>query len=288
MRHGHVLVVIDDSNKVVCKLPVGLRTLTALLALAIALPVLIGLGAKLSVKAEVAHLRAMHAMLEQENASYRSEIRAFTDQVQALGGVIDELRLKGETSPPTARTIDILHRVKAAGGETLPSRSSSPQVLDLLRSTLQVLSDKLPSIARDVERREALAAAAPSIWPAQGWLTDRFGVRKDPLTGQPAFHPGLDISTPVGQPVYATGSGVVEVASYSGDFGNLVELRHDFGLSTRYAHLSRFAVVPGVSVKRGDVVGYVGATGRATGSHVHYEILVNGTSIDPLRILSAQ
>jgi murein DD-endopeptidase MepM/ murein hydrolase activator NlpD len=156
-----------------------------------------------------------------------------------------------------------------------------------LRSALQVLGSGLPSIARELERREALAAATPSIWPAHGWLTDRFGTRKDPLTGQPAFHPGLDISTPAGQPVYATGDGIVEVAAFSGDFGNLVELRHEFGLSTRYAHLSRFAVVPGATVKRGDVVGYVGATGRATGSHVHYEILLNGTSIDPLQVLTA-
>jgi murein DD-endopeptidase MepM/ murein hydrolase activator NlpD len=87
--------------------------------------------------------------------------------------------------------------------------------------------------------------------------------------------------------VYATADGVVETAAYSGDYGNMVVLTHNFGLSTRYGHLSRFAVVTGTDVKRGEVIGYVGATGRATGSHVHYEVLVNGTPIDPLQILTA-
>ena len=291
MSRRHVLLVVDPSEQVICTLPIGLRALISLCALVIAVPTLIGLGARLSVKAEIAHLQAMHRMLEQENASYRSEIVAFTDQVHSLDGLFDELQLNREASAPqpaSARMIDTLYRVKAAGGAASPSLSASPnEALQLLRSALQALDSKLPSIVRDLERREALAAASPSIWPAQGWLTDRFGVRKDPLTGQAAFHPGLDISTPVGQPVYATADGTVDVAAYSGDFGNLVELQHGFGLSTRYAHLSRFAVTPGAAVKRGDVIGYVGATGRATGSHVHYEILANGTSIDPLQILTA-
>jgi murein DD-endopeptidase MepM/ murein hydrolase activator NlpD len=156
-----------------------------------------------------------------------------------------------------------------------------------LRNILQVLGNRLPSIERIVRRREALAAAAPSIWPTQGWLTAPFGVRNDPLTGNEGFHQGIDISTAEGQPVYATADGVVETASYSGDYGNMVVLTHNFGLSTRYGHLSRFAVAAGTDVKRGEVIGYVGATGRATGSHVHYEVLVNGTPIDPLQILTA-
>jgi murein DD-endopeptidase MepM/ murein hydrolase activator NlpD len=302
MRRRHVLLVVDPAEQVICTLPIGLRVLISLCALVITVPTLIGLGARLSVKAEVAHLQAIHRMLEQENASYRSEILAFTDQVHSLDGLIDELQLNREASAPrstSARMIDTLYRVRAAGGTVSagfgtavpaalsPSLSSPKEALELLRSTLQALDSKLPSIVHDLERREALAAASPSIWPAQGWLTDRFGVRKDPLTGQAAFHPGLDISTPVGQPVYATADGTVDVAAYSGDFGNLVELQHGFGLSTRYAHLSRFAVIPGAAVKRGDVVGYVGATGRATGSHVHYEILANGTSIDPLQLLTS-
>jgi murein DD-endopeptidase MepM/ murein hydrolase activator NlpD len=86
--------------------------------------------------------------------------------------------------------------------------------------------------------------------------------------------------------VFATADGTVESASYSGDYGNLIVLRHGFGLSTRYGHLSRFQAKPGQSIKRGDVIGYVGATGRTTGAHLHYEILANGTLINPLQLLT--
>src|SRR5262245_18485471 len=126
----------------------------------------------------------------------------------------------------------------------------------------------------------------PWIWPTYGWLTGRFGGRSDPFTGEPAFHQGLDISTEKGQPVYATANGQVESASYTGEYGNLITVKHDFGLSTRYGHLSRFNVKPGTSVKRGDIIGYVGSTGRSTGAHLHYEILANGKLINPLQLLT--
>jgi murein DD-endopeptidase MepM/ murein hydrolase activator NlpD len=175
----------------------------------------------------------------------------------------------------------------AAPPASLSSASAPEDVYQVLRSVLQVLVNRLPSIEQSIERREALAAATPSIWPAQGWLTASFGERSDPFTGERGFHQGIDISTAEGQPVYATADGVVESASYSGDYGNLVVLQHGFGLSTRYGHLTRFAAVGGEFVKRGDTIGYVGATGRATGPHLHYEILVSGTPIDPLQMLTA-
>src|SRR5581483_11603979 len=105
-------------------------------------------------------------------------------------------------------------------------------------------------------------------------------------TGEPGYHQGLDISTEKGSPVYATADGTVESAAYTGDYGNLIVLRHGFGLATRYGHLSAFGVKPGQSVKRGDVIGYVGATGRATGAHLHYEILANGKLLNPLQLLT--
>ena len=156
----------------------------------------------------------------------------------------------------------------------------------MLRDLLHGLESRLRYVRRDVERREALASATPSIWPAHGWLTGTFGGRSDPFSGEPAFHQGLDISTDKGQPVFATADGTVESASYTGDYGNLVVLKHAFGLTTRYGHLSAFDVKPGQTVKRGAVIGYVGSTGRATGSHLHYEILANGKLINPLQLLT--
>jgi murein DD-endopeptidase MepM/ murein hydrolase activator NlpD len=117
-------------------------------------------------------------------------------------------------------------------------------------------------------------------------VTGWFGNRSDPFTGEAGFHQGIDISLDNGEPVYATADGVVESAAYSGDYGNLVVLQHDFGLTTRYGHLSRYAVKAGENVVRGQVIGYVGATGRATGAHLHYEILANGKLLNPLQLLT--
>ena len=141
---------------------------------------------------------------------------------------------------------------------------------------------------RNVEKRESLMNATPSIWPVYGWLSAGYGMRADPFTGERDFHPGLDISAEKGTPILATAAGRVEVAAPSGDYGNLVVVDHGYGLVTRYGHLSKFAVWQGREVKRGDVIGYIGATGRATGPHLHYEVLANGKLINPLQLLGEQ
>ena len=187
-------------------------------------------------------------------------------------------------------------KARAAGGTTQPnamvssvissSLTSPEDTFGVLRGLLQGLESRLRNVRKDVEQQEALAAATPSIWPAHGWLTGRFGGRSDPFTGEQGYHQGLDISTTKGDPVIATADGRVESASYTGDYGNLIVLRHDFGLSTRYGHLSKFNVKIGETVRRGDVIGFVGSTGRSTGSHLHYEILANGKLLDPLQLLT--
>jgi murein DD-endopeptidase MepM/ murein hydrolase activator NlpD len=187
-------------------------------------------------------------------------------------------------------------KARAAGGNAKANAAlsnalstsliSAEDTFGALRSLLQGLESRLRLVSRDVERQEKLAAATPSIWPANGWLTGTFGGRSDPFTGEPGFHQGLDISTERGHPVFATADGKVESAAYSGDYGNLIVLQHDFGLTTRYGHMSKFNAAVGATVKRGDVIGYVGSTGRSTGAHLHYEILVNGKLINPLQLLT--
>jgi murein DD-endopeptidase MepM/ murein hydrolase activator NlpD len=187
-------------------------------------------------------------------------------------------------------------RSRATGGGVQPNATileiakapfwSPEDTFGLLRDLLRGLESRLRFVRRDVERREALAGATPSIWPTHGWLTGTFGGRSDPFSGEPAFHQGIDISTDKGQPVFATAEGEVESASYTGDYGNLLVLKHGFGLATRYGHLSAFAAKPGQQVKRGDVIGYVGSTGRSTGAHLHYEILANGRLVNPLQLLT--
>jgi murein DD-endopeptidase MepM/ murein hydrolase activator NlpD len=118
-------------------------------------------------------------------------------------------------------------------------------------------------------------------------LSARFGPREDPIDGGSEFHTGIDISLDPGHPVYATAAGEVEAAAFNGAYGRMVVINHGYGLVTRYAHLSGFAVSVGDHVERGRVIGYVGSSGRTTGPHLHYELLVNGQLMDPLRLLTA-
>jgi murein DD-endopeptidase MepM/ murein hydrolase activator NlpD len=114
------------------------------------------------------------------------------------------------------------------------------------------------------------------------------GDRQDPITGEADFHPGLDIAGEKGQPVYATAAGVVSQSGWDTGYGNLVTIDHGFGLETRYGHLLKAEVKPGAKVKRGDLVGRVGSTGRSTGFHLHYEVRANGKLVNPLQLLTQQ
>jgi murein DD-endopeptidase MepM/ murein hydrolase activator NlpD len=293
------VLVADRSSGVLRRLTVNLRPTIAGVSGVMMVPVLIGLGARWSARNEVDQLRSANSVLQVENASYRAATGELTSQIQSLEGVIEDLGSRASLDPAAAHAIQKLPAVvksRAAGGTShanaalsnvISTSLSLPEdTFGVLRDLLQGLENRLRYVRKDVEKREALASATPSIWPAHGWLTGTFGGRSDPFTGEPGFHQGLDISTEKGRPVYATADGVVESAGYTGDYGNLIVLKHGFGLMTRYGHLSSFAVKTGSSVKRGDVIGYVGSTGRSTGSHLHYEILANGKLINPLQLLT--
>jgi murein DD-endopeptidase MepM/ murein hydrolase activator NlpD len=135
------------------------------------------------------------------------------------------------------------------------------------------------------------ANSAPNLWPVEGQITGSFGERIDPFNGEGAFHSGVDISSSVGSPVIAPADGVVTYADFLGGYGRAVMVDHGHGISTRYGHLASFGVAAGQHVHRGDVIGYVGLSGRSTGPHLHYEVRINDTPVNPykyLRITMAQ
>ncbi len=129
------------------------------------------------------------------------------------------------------------------------------------------------------------AAYEPSLWPVLGHITGSFGERLDPFSGEGAFHSGVDISAAYGDAVRVTANGVVTAVETHAGYGRLVVVDHGFGLSTWYGHLSGFRATLGTRVKRGDVVGYVGVSGRVTGPHVHYEVRIHGAPVNPWRYL---
>jgi murein DD-endopeptidase MepM/ murein hydrolase activator NlpD len=295
----YTVVVADRSSGVVRRGTISLRPFLSVAAFMIVLPVLVGLGAKWSAQSEIDQLRATNAALDIENGSYRAATGELTSQIQSLENVIDDLGARSQLDPAQVRAMQKLPAIvksRATGGNVQPNAAvseiakaafSTPEdTFGVLKDLLQGLESRLRFVRRDVERREALSAATPSIWPTRGWLTGTFGGRSDPFSHEPAFHQGLDISTDKGQSVFATADGTVESASYTGDYGNLIVLKHGFDLSTRYGHLSAYNVKPGQQVKRGDVIGFVGSTGRSTGYHLHYEILANGKLLNPLQLLT--
>jgi murein DD-endopeptidase MepM/ murein hydrolase activator NlpD len=125
----------------------------------------------------------------------------------------------------------------------------------------------------------------PSLWPVSGVVRSSFGRRSDPFSGESAVHSGVDLSAAIGTPVHVTADGVVEVVTMGGRYGRLVVVDHGGGLQTFYGHLSQFLVVPGQEVRRGEVVALSGATGRVTGPHLHYEIRIHGTPVNPYKYL---
>lgn len=298
-RTRYTVVLANRGTGTIRRLTISLRAGLIGLATLLSLPILMGLGARWSALDQIETLQLRTATLEIENTSYRAATEALTSQIQSLQTSVDDLGARSQIDPNAAKAMDRLPaavRDRAVGGNRMSSllqptaafaRSlSSPEdTFGMLRELLNGLESHLRVVKTDVEQREALAAATPTIWPTHGWLSAGYGMRADPFNGEPEFHSGLDISTDRGRPVYATADATVGSAGRNGDYGNLLVLQHGFGIVTKYGHLSQFAVKPGQRVKRGQLIGYVGATGRATGPHLHYEVTVNGRLLNPLQLL---
>jgi murein DD-endopeptidase MepM/ murein hydrolase activator NlpD len=136
-----------------------------------------------------------------------------------------------------------------------------------------------------LSEQKSLLACTPSIRPTNGWFSSGFGYRISPFTNKREFHKGLDIATRVGTPIIAPADGLIVFAGKEGNYGKMLAINHGYNLKTRYGHLHRFRVKQGQYVKRGQTIGEVGNSGRCTGPHLHYEVLLNGVPVNPLRYI---
>jgi murein DD-endopeptidase MepM/ murein hydrolase activator NlpD len=155
-------------------------------------------------------------------------------------------------------------------------------VVDDLSLRVGDLSGQLDRVEKRLQSRNQLISSTPAITPVKGIFTSGYGLRRDPISGSRAFHQGLDIAAGPGQPVKASADGIVTRAGNAGGLGNAVFLAHGYGLVSRYGHLSKVAVEPGTKIRRGEIIGYVGNSGRSTGYHLHYEVHRDGEPVDPL------
>ena len=287
IRRRYALIVADRATGATRSFTVSVGLALIVMTFAVGVPLGWVFHTGWDAYAAVVRLRLSNARLELENAGYRAAATNLFTNIASLQTVIDDLAAR--TPLDVMRMRASVERLPAAMAASLRPNASIPiasQTFGNLQHLLDSLNRELQVVRSGVALREALAEATPSLWPVDGWVSAGYGYRRDPFTGRRDHHPAIDISTRPGEPVHATATGLVVEAKRNGAYGNLVEISHGFGLITRYGHLSTFAVRPGDTVERGALIGHAGATGRATGNHVHYEIWVNGRTINPLRLIS--
>ena len=206
--------------------------------------------------------------------SLRTQLRTVEDRTRKLA-IIAGITTLDETSQG------------GVGGVRNDDMSGNPYRDDVDKMSFRShrLDRDLSVLEQKFVAQSQILSCTPSIAPVRGILTDGFGGRSDPFTGEQGTHNAIDISSAVGQPVRAPADGVVVKAEWANGYGNVVYISHGFGFSTRYGHLSGYAIRPGQRVQRGDIIGYVGSTGRSTGPHLHYEVRLNNNAVNPLEYI---
>ena len=172
--------------------------------------------------------------------------------------------------------------------ENIDKPSSGSIDLENLKNEIAKSMERIGEIKNYLRLQKNIYLATPAGFPIRGTITSNYGKRENPISGKEEFHSGIDIATSPGTPISATADGIVSFSGWNGGSGNLVVLEHGFGFSTFYAHNKKNIVKVGQKVRRGDVIGYIGSTGNATGPHIHYEIWKNGRSVNPNKYIEGR
>lgn len=241
---------------------------------------------------ELVELRRDSKIRKIQVAKFAQQVKNFETQMARLERFEKKLRVITalENSPksveknwgvggPYGLSTNSFKTAMGRGAASMVDRLSNG--LDHLDRQAKIQSISFQELDDFFKNQKSFLSSTPSIWPTRGWVTSSFGFRKSPFTGLREKHEGWDIAARSGAPVRATADGVVVVEGREYGYGNLVEVDHGYGIVTRYGHNSKHLVKVGDRVKRGQVVSLVGNTGRSTGPHLHYEILLNGVPVSP-------
>ena len=231
---------------------------------------------------ELRQLRAENEVLTARTQEYEQNAGRLQAKVSQLQNLVTKLGVMAGLEQAASGPAVSAAGVGGVSGFETSVPAANLQTMDQDLTELTEKSQKLEAFYRD---QTVLLASTPSIWPVRGYLSASFGNRQDPFTGGRDFHPGLDISSPTGTRVQAPAEGVVVTASFQGGYGNAIVIDHGYGVVTRYGHLSGFNVRPGQRIRRGDVIGFVGSTGRSTGPHLHYEVWVRNQAQNPIHYI---
>ncbi len=220
-----------------------------------------------SLRQQVETLRSRYQDLQRENNEKQTQLAS----LQLMASEVS-LALGMKRNIEGADTI-------AEEGPLVPSYKESIEEYDFLKS-----ADF--SRVNHIYARKWQTNIVPSMWPVNGRLLSRYGEREDPFSGEGAMHTGVDISASMGTPVHAAADGIVAFSQFFSGYGRMVIIDHGGGMTTRYAHLSKFEVVTGQEIRRGDVLGFSGASGRVTSPHLHFEVRLGGSPVNPYPYLT--
>lgn len=239
--------------------------------------------------------------LREENRFQKNQLFALTNKINAvtqkIAGIQEfDRKLKSLTNINPSKEED---QFLAVGGSTNSALKSDYKIDEVHEGLIREMHSALENIEKEIvttsisqsklssffEEQKSILACTPSIKPLDGWLTSGFGYRVSPFTKQREFHKGIDIANKVGTPVIAPADGLVVSVGKESNYGKVIIINHGYNMKTRYAHLHKFRVKKGDRVKRGDIIGEVGASGRCTGPHLHYEVLLSSVPVNPLRYI---
>ncbi len=245
-------------------------------------------------KTEIDNLRQVYGFQVKQIEQLSKETTSLQHDMERLNMLDAEIRriINSQDSMPAATSRAGIDRSAAIytgqGGptEVAPQLDRIAETIEELQAGIQVREQSLLDLRSQVIDRKERMSMTPSIWPADGQVTSRFGYRTNPVRGGSDWHPGIDVANAYGTPITATAAGTVIFSGWDSDgYGNMIQIDHGNGLVTVYAHNSRNIAVVGQKVKKGDIIAYMGSTGFSTGTHVHYEVRANGSPVNPERFL---
>ncbi|HDS02884.1 MAG TPA: M23 family metallopeptidase [Firmicutes bacterium] len=236
-----------------------------------------------------------NTILKEKYSSLKKNTAMVNESIAGILNKMDNLLIMNNL-PPTSEVM----KEMGIGGSESASPEENLLIMDPgFKRQVQEISTMIVSTEKRVELAKQLLAQIsshkemnsemwdniPTVWPVYGWITSGFGTRISPMTGKQEFHPGLDIAQNIGEEIVAPGDGVVIYAGSRPGWGRTVLIRHEYGIVTRYAHMDSIKVTLYQEIKKGDILGTVGNTGYSIGPHLHYEVRVHGTPVDPMNYI---
>jgi len=298
----YTLILLRDGNQYPRRIAISRKWLRRLFLLFVPPVLALFVGAVVSIFLYASNLDSINGYekLVQQEAEMKAQVDFFACRIDDLTDQLTEIK-------ESNAKIKVLANLNVHSGSSLRQGLGGPdpavaalttdsldaarsQAIENMHRDLQVLELRLvdeqqqSNLLQDyLEEQKAVLNFTPSIRPVRGWISSGFGYRRSPFTGKREFHRGLDIVNRKGSPVVATADGRVKFAGHNGGYGNLVVVDHGMGVETKYGHLYRIEVKVGDKVIRGQEIGALGNTGRSTGPHLHYEIVVSKHAVDPRR-----